>query len=128
MRKTMRRRTRVAAVLCVLAAGMAILVNSATAAPPEKYLHVNVQDPVKGESVNVNVPLSMAAQVLPAINNHGLHDGKVSIHNTDMNGVDVRALLDAVRTAPDNEFVTVKDKDADVRVAKANGNIIVHVI
>jgi hypothetical protein len=44
-----------------------------------------------------------------------------------MNGVDVRALLDAVRTAPDNEFVTVKDKDSDVRVAKSNGNIIVHV-
>jgi len=33
-----------------------------------------------------------------------------------------------VRTAPDNEFVTVKEKDSDVRVAKADGNIIVHVI
>jgi len=70
----------------------------------------------------------MAEKILPAINNHGLHDGKVSIHNAQMNGVDVRALLDAVRTAPDNEFVTVKDNDSDVRVAKANGNIIVHVI
>jgi hypothetical protein len=128
MRETMRRRTRIAAVVCMLAAGMMVLAGSATAAPAEKYLHVNVQDPANDGSVNVNVPLSMAEKILPAINNHDLHDGKVSIHDAEMNGVEVRALLDAVRTAPDNEFVTVKDKDSDVRVAKANGNIIVHVI
>jgi hypothetical protein len=115
-------------MLCLLAAGIMALAGYAAAAPAEKYLHVNVADPSKGESVNVNVPLSMAEKILPAIHNHDLHDGKVSIHEAEMNGVDVRALLDAVRTAPDNEFVTVKDKDSDVRVAKANGNIIVHVI
>lgn len=128
MKKTMRRRTQVATLLCLLAAGMMSLVGPAVAAPAEKYLHVNVEDAMKGESVRVNVPLSMAEKILPAINNHDLHDGKVSIHNQEMTGVDVRALLDAMRTAPDNEFVTVREKDSDVRVAKANGNIIVHVI
>ena len=128
MRETMRRQTRIAAVVCMLAAGMMVLGGSAMAAPPERYLHVNVEDPANDGSVNVNVPLSMAEKILPAINNGDLHGGKVSIHDAEMNGVDVRALLDAVRTAPDNEFVTVKNKDSDVRVAKANGNIIVHVI
>jgi hypothetical protein len=128
MRETMRRRTQIAKLFCMLAAGMMALVGSAMAASAEKYLHVNIQHPTRDGSVNVNVPLSMAERILPAINNHELHDGKVSIHNAKMNGVDVRALLDAVRTAPDNEFVTVKDKDSDVHVAKANGNIIVHVI
>jgi len=128
MKVTKRRRTQKAAVLCLLAAGMMTLAGSAMAAPPDKYLHVNVNDPTNGESVNVNVPLSMAEKVLPTINNHGLHDGKVSIDHAEMNGVDVPALLDAVRNAPDNEFVTVKDKGSDVRVAKANGNIIIHVI
>jgi len=128
MRETLRGRRQIATVLCLFAAGMMAVVVPAMAAPAEKYLHVNVEDPTKGESVNVNVTLSMAEKILPAINNHNLHDGKVWIHNADMNGVEVRALLDAVRTAPDNEFVTVKDKDSDVRVAKANGNIIVHVI
>jgi hypothetical protein len=128
MRQTMRRRTQIATALSILAAGMMALVGPAMAAPAEKYLHVNVQDPTNDGSVNVNVPLSMAEKILPAINNHDLHEGRVSIHSAEMDGVDVRALLDAVRTAPDNEFVTVKDKDSDVRVAKANGNIIVHVI
>lgn len=128
MNETIRRRTQIAPVVCLLAAAMTALAVPAPAAPADRYLHVDVQDPTKGESVNVNVPLAMAQKILPAINNHGLHDGKVSIRNAEMNGVDVRALLDAVRTAPDNEFVTVKDNDSDVRVAKANGNIIVHVI
>jgi len=128
MSKAMRRRTPVAAVLCLLAASTTALALPATAAPKERYLHVNVQDPTKSETVNINVPLSMAEKILPAINNPQLHDGKVSIHQADMNGIDVRAILDALRTAPDNEFVTVNDKDSDVRVAKANGSIIVHVI
>ena len=128
MRETMRRRTQIATVLCLLVAGSMAVVGPAIAASAEKYLHVNVEDPTRGESVNVNVTLSMAERILPAINNHNLHNGKILIHNAEMNGVDIRALLDAVRTAPDNEFVTVKDKDSDVRVAKASGNIIVHVI
>lgn len=128
MSETMRRRTQIAPMVCLLAAAMTALAVPAPAAPADRYLHVDVQDPAKGESVNVNVPLAMAQKILPAINNHGLHDGKVTIHNAEMNGVDIRALLDAVRTAPDNEFVTVKENDSDVRVAKANGNIIVHVI
>lgn len=123
----MRRRTQIAKVLCLLAVGIMAVVAPAMAAPAERYLHVKVEDPAKGGSVNVNVPVSMAEKILPAINNRDLHDGKVSLHNAEMNGVDVRAVLDAVRTAPDNEFVTVKDKDSDVRVAKSKGNIIVHV-
>lgn len=127
MRKIMRRHTRVAPVLCLLAAGNVFLAAPVVAAPAERYLHVHVEDPAEGGSVNVNVPVSMAEKILPAINNPNLHDGKVSIHNAEMNRVDVRAVLDAVRTAPDNQFVTVNNKDSDVRVAKSNGNIMVHV-
>src|SRR5580704_15172997 len=128
MRESIGKRARIAGACGVLTAGVLMLVGSARAAGPEKYLHVNVQDAEKSESVNVNVPLSMAAKVLPAIDAHGMHDGKVQIQHTEMNDVDVRAVLDALRTAPDNEFVTVKDKDSDVRVAKEKGNIIIHVI
>lgn len=127
MRKTMRTRMQIAPALCLLAAGTMVLAAPAMAAPAEKYLHVKVVDPAKDENVNINVTLAMAEKILPAINNDDLHDGKVSIHNAAMNGVDLRAVLDAVRTAPDNEFVTIKDRDSDVRVAKANGNFIVRI-
>ncbi len=97
------------------------------AAPAERYLHIKVDDPSKGESVNVNVPLSMAEKILPTVNKGSLHNGHVTIGKADLNDVDVRAILDALRTAQDNEFVTVKEKDQEVRVAKSNGNLIVHV-
>jgi hypothetical protein len=40
----------------------------------------------------------------------------------------LHALLDAVRTSKDGEFVTVQNKDSDVRVAKQNNYFLVHVV
>jgi hypothetical protein len=114
----------------LLFASTSAMAAGALAAPaptPERYLHVKVEDSKEGESVNVNLPLSVAQKMLPALNKGNLHNGTVTIGNADMNGIDVKALLDAIRTAPDNEFVTIKQKDQDVRVAKASGNLIVHV-
>jgi hypothetical protein len=115
-------------MLCLLATAMMSVAATAAAAPAERYLHVNVEDPATSANVHVNVPLSMAEAILPAINNPDLHDGKVSLHNPQLNGVDLPAVLKAVRNAPDNEFVTVDNPDSVVRVAKHDGNIIVHVI
>src|SRR5580693_10149800 len=126
----MRTGIRVMGVCCALALTICNLAVTAMAAPApaERYLHVKVDDAAKGESVNVNVPLSMATAILPTINKGNLHNGHVTIGEADFNGVDVRAILEAIRNAPDNEFVTVKEKDQDVRVAKSNGNLIVHVL
>jgi hypothetical protein len=124
----MRKRLHVVTVLCLLAAGALVAAATVIAAGPERYLHVKVEDGDKGESVNVNVPLSMAEKILPTINNHDLHQGRVTIHDSDFNGVDIRAILEAVRNAPDNDFVTVKEKGREtVRVAKSGGNIVIHV-
>ena len=123
----MRKRIQGVTVFCLLAAGATTAAAPAMAAGAERYLHVKVEDGEKGESVNVNVPLSMAEKILPTINNRDLHQGRVSIHNAEVQDVDLRAVLDAVRSAEDNEFVTVKEKDQDVRVAKSNGSIIVHI-
>jgi hypothetical protein len=130
----MRREKPAIAVSCLLlvatiAVAIGIARGATTAAKPaaERYLHVKVDGGTKGESVNVNVPLSMAVKILPTINHGDLHNGRVTISNADINDVDLHAILDAVRTAPDNEFVTVKSSEQDVRVAKSNGNLIVHV-
>lgn len=130
----MRREKPAVAVSCLLlvatiAVAIGIARGATTAAKPaaERYLHVKVDGGTKGESVNVNVPLSMAVKILPTINHGDLHNGRVTISGADINDVDLHAILDAVRTAPDNEFVTVKSSEQDVRVAKSNGNLIIHV-
>ena len=101
---------------------------ASTASTRDRWLHVRVINPdSKDETVKVNVPLELAEKVLPAINHDRLHNGKVRFEEIDHHGVDIHAILDALRTSKDGEFVTVQDHDNDVRVAKQNGYMFVHV-
>jgi hypothetical protein len=94
----------------------------------EQWIHVRVESKEDhGETVRVNVPVEMAARVLPAINKNNLHDGKVRIDSMHTNDVDLRAILDAVRSSRDGEYVTVQSNDNDVRVAKSAGYLYIHV-
>jgi ABC-type oligopeptide transport system substrate-binding subunit len=110
-------------------AGTATASQAVNVSSHDRWLHVRVSNPgSKEETVRVNVPLELAEKVLPTINRDRLHSGKVRFDDIDCHGVDLRALLDAVRTSKDGEFVTVQNKDSDVRVAKQNGTLFVHVI
>jgi hypothetical protein len=116
----------------LVAIGTALLSGATTPANPattnDRWLHVRVVSADnQGETVSVNIPLEVAEKILPTINKNQLHGGKVTIDKLDSDGVDVRALLEAVRTSKDGEFVTVNSKDGDVRVAKQNGYMLVHV-
>jgi hypothetical protein len=101
----------------------------AATASADQWLHVRIiSSDAKGEVVRVNVPLELAEKVLPTINKDRLHDGRVRIDMAHVNNdVDLRALVDAIRTSKDGEFVTVQSKDNDVRVAKKDGYLLVHV-
>jgi len=131
--KNLARRASVALAAALLFApvalyAQAVSISSDSSKTSDRWLHVRVvSTESKNETVRVNVPLDMAEKVLPAINKDRLHNGKVRFNDTDMNGVDMKTLLDAVRTAKDGEFVTVQSNDSDVRVAKQDGYMLVHV-
>src|SRR6202162_2233720 len=94
----------------------------------DRWLHVRViNSDNKGETVRVNIPLELAENVLPTINKDHLHNGKITIDQAHLNEVDVHALLNAIRTAKDGEYVTVQGTDQDVRVAKEGGRLLVRV-
>jgi hypothetical protein len=113
-------------VMAVLAGASAALGQSGST--KDRWLHVRViNSDNKGETVRVNIPLELAENVLPTINKNHLHNGKVTIDQAHMNDVDVRALINAIRTAKDGEYVTVQGTDQDVRVAKEGGRLLVHV-
>lgn len=95
----------------------------------ERWLHVRVIcTDGKGETVRVNVPLELAERVLPAVNHDRLHNGKVKIDSTEVGDVDLHAIMDAIRTAKDGEYVTVQGNDNDVRVAKEGSHLMIHVV
>ncbi len=99
-----------------------------TSAKTEQWIHVRVESKDNsGETVKVNVPVEMAVKVLPAIHHEQLQGGKVHISKGDLKDVDLRALLDAVRSAKDGEYVTVESNEDNVRVSKHAGYLYVHV-
>jgi hypothetical protein len=99
-----------------------------TSSKADQWIHVRVESKdAKGETVRVNVPIEMAEKVLPAIRHENLQAGKVRIDNAHLNDVDLRTLLDAVRSSKDGEYVTVQSNEDNVRIAKNAGYLYIHV-
>lgn len=120
--------TRAAVGVAGLMCGAFLTVGTASAAPAERFLHVQVSEANQsGENVNVNLPLEVAEKVLPTIDRGPLHQGRVTLNRNQLNGIDLPAILEAIRTSPDNKLVTVTQKDENVEVSKSDGNIVVHV-
>jgi hypothetical protein len=93
----------------------------------DSWLHIKV-DNSEGdkEHVRVNVPLSLAEKVLPAIHVNRIHQGKLQIGHENVS-VDPRILVEAVRNTADGVFVTVDSDQQKVRVAKEGGYLVVNV-
>jgi hypothetical protein len=100
----------------------------APAAKADRWLHIRVDGAApKNEMVRVNLPIELAIKVLPALHNEHLNNGRVKITAEKMQDADLRAILDAVRTSKDGEFVTVQSNEDDVRVAKQGGTLLIRV-
>jgi hypothetical protein len=94
----------------------------------DRWVHVTVEEGgAQGETVRINLPLSLAEKVLPAIHTDKLCAGKVKVSKGDVHDLDLRAIMEALRAAPDNEFITVESQHENVRVAKAGGNLLIKV-
>jgi hypothetical protein len=106
-----------------------VLTLAQNSSKSDQWIHVRVESKDDdGETVRVNVPIEMAEKILPVINHENLQRGKVRIDNAHLDDVDLRALLDAVRTSKDGEYVTVQsNKGENVRVAKNSGYLYIHV-
>ncbi|HTM37309.1 MAG TPA: hypothetical protein VL156_11215 [Terriglobales bacterium] len=111
----------------VLLVAMVVAGTALWAASPERYLHIKVNNPKTQELVRVNVPLSLAEQVVPAINHGDLKNGKIHVGNFNADDINLRALLQAVKSAPEGEFVSVQRPDEEVHVAKERGQLVAHV-
>jgi len=112
----------------LLALVLLLALPTSVARASDLWLHVRVEDHgSRPEHVNVNVPLSLVESLLPLIEVDELQDGRLHLDDLDVEGLDLRELLDALRDAPDADYVRVQGDDEDVRVAKENGYLLVNV-
>lgn len=117
-----------ASLLLAASACVPLQVAAQSTSKSDQWIHVRVESKDNnGETVRVNVPIEMAEKILPVINHDKLQNGKVRIDNAHLNDIDLRALLDAVRSAKDGEYVTVQSKEDNVRVTKSGGYLYIHV-
>ncbi len=105
------------------------LSTAALAAPAEKWLHVRVSESGdKPEIVRVNLPLTLVENLLPAIREDHLQGGKLRLEGVKIDGMDMKAVAQAVRASRDGEFVTIEDGDENVRVWKSGDTLNVRVV
>ena len=91
-----------------------------------RWLHIRVEQAHNDESVSINVPLSLVASLLPLVETDEFRGGRIRIHDPwGEDGIDLREVMEAVREAPDAEFITVRERDKTLRVSKENGYLIV---
>jgi hypothetical protein len=123
----MMNQTRKSFALVAILASVFLISDTARAGGVTRYLHVRVTNAANHERVRVNVPLALAEKVIPAIKDGQLRDGKISIGDFSADKVNLHAILEALKTAPEGEFVTVEDARDNVRVAKERGELVIHV-
>ena len=111
-----------------LGAMVLLFAFAALGMPADRWIHVRViESNPDGDRVRINIPLSLAEAVLPTIKAANLSQGKVKIEGNAFDQVDVRAILEAVRKAGDNQFVTVESKNENVEVAKSGEFLLIKV-
>jgi len=107
---------------------VSMLAFAALAMPADRWIHIRViESGPDGDRVRINIPLSLAEAILPTIKSDKLCDGKVKVEGHAFDQVDLHALLEAVRQAQDNQYVSVESKDQNVEVAKAGEFLLIKV-
>jgi hypothetical protein len=100
----------------------------ASAGPASRWFHIRVVEKGEdGETVRVNVPVEMVHSILPMIEDGKFHHGKIALDSHDVDAVQLRQMLAAVRDAEDGEYVTVDGPDEKVSIRKEAGTFYIDV-
>jgi hypothetical protein len=106
-----------------------LILATGSASAGDRWLHVRAQD-LDGDEGNIviNLPLKTVEAMLPSIQTDVFHAGRIRIDGDgDSHDIDLRRIVEALRDAPDAEFVTVRTHDESIRVAKEQGFLLLRV-
>jgi hypothetical protein len=106
----------------------AVMCSGMASADEGLWLHVKI-DEAEGAKVNVNLPIALVEKAMPMIPTGDWHNGHININgNVNWTIGDLRELWQEVRATRDMTFVTVKDRDDDVKVWKEGDYLMVRVL
>lgn len=92
-----------------------------------RWIHIRVDDNDEGHGrVDIQVPITMVSGLLPALKDR-VPAGSLHIDGKDVDVDELRRYWTAVRDAQDGEYLTVRDDDAHVRIAKSGQTLLLNV-
>jgi hypothetical protein len=116
-------RTALCALSLLAAASLAPVLASDV-----QWIHIRVQDKgAKGETVRVNVPVTMLETLAPVINDIHIDTGDMKVGDRQLDRASLRSMWEAVNKAGDAEFVTVESQEESVRVARQGNDLVIKV-
>ena len=108
---------------------LVVFASAAFADEPTTWLNVHVTETSENADVRVHLPMDLVLAVLNGISvenfDRGMVDLDLEMADTE---IDWAQLIQAVRTSPDGEYVTITSDEADVRVVKQAGMMLVDVL
>ena len=107
-------------------AAILIMAGVAGAGETTRWINVHVTEPDDGTNVEVHLPLDVVLTIIDGIKVDNFDAGKIDLEIDDVD-IDWPKIFDAVKSAPDGKFITVNSLDADVKVSKEQGTILIHV-
>jgi hypothetical protein len=91
-----------------------------------RWLNVHVVSEEEEANVEVRLPLELVLTVINGIKVEGFDAGMVDLEIDDAE-IDWPVILKAIKDVPDGDFVKVDSRDANVRVSKQAGMMLIHV-
>jgi hypothetical protein len=110
----------------VLAVAAFLVASLALCASGTRWLNVHVQERTDGTEVSLHVPFNLVHAVVEAVHTEELSGGRLRLHVEGCE-VDWPRILRELDAAPDGQYVTVKDGEADVAMSKQAGMVRVDV-
>ncbi len=94
----------------------AFLLAGRLQAETKQWVHVHIENPSKDEKVKVNIPISLVETLMPMIEEKSVEKGRIRLHEKDLSIKDLRRVWKELRNEGDNEFLSIENKDTNLRV------------
>lgn len=120
--------TRRVLSVMTFAAISALAVRTVEAQQPRPWIHVQVTEPGEdGKNARVNLPLALAEVALNVISGEILSKGQIKLDKHDVSVEDIRLMWNELKASGDAEFLTMQEKDKQIRIVREGDRIRIHV-
>ena len=110
------------------AAISALAVRTVEAQQPRPWIHVQVTEPGEdGKNARVNLPLALVEVALNVISGEILGKGQIKLDKHDVSVEDIRLVWRELKSSGDAEFLTMREKDKQIRIVREGDRIRIHV-